>query len=167
MGMLYFIRGADGVLTGYTETDDDQPGAADPRYVPWDQLPVDPPFSSFDDAQWRASDYVGMELSADWTTLTPAPPPQPYPVPQMTVLEFRDRYTVAEKQAIYDAAVTDTMVTIIIDDLNNAEFVNIEDQHTINGVDYLISSGVIDASRREALLAPYIIYPSETPADGL
>ena len=157
MGMLYFIREEDGVLGGYTETEDEVPETMDSRYIRWDVFPADPPFSSYEDAQERASHYVDMVLSEDGTTLSPRPPREPVEAPQMTVLQFRDRYTLAEKAGIYTAAESDPMVRVILDDLNNAEFVDITDQDTIAGVDYLISSGVIDASRRDDLLAPILV----------
>lgn len=157
MGMLYLIREEDGVLGAYTETEDEVPETMDSRYIRWDVLPADPPFSSYEDAQERASHYVGMVLSEDGTTLSPRPPAEPVEAPIMTVLQFRDRYTLAEKTGIYTAAESDPMIRVILDDLNNAEFVDITDQDTIDGVDYLISSGVIDASRRDDLLAPILI----------
>lgn len=157
MGMLYFIREAEGILSGYTETDDEVPETMDSRYIRWDAIPAGYSFSSYEDAQERAGQIVGMILSEDGTTLSDPPVPQPVEAPRMTVLQFRDRYTLTEKAGIYTAADSDPIVRVILDDLNNAEFVEITDQDTIDGVDYLISAGVIDASRRDDLLAPMLV----------
>jgi|MDTC01.2.fsa_nt_gb hypothetical protein len=154
MSMLFVLRAsASGLVYGYTVTDNQVPGDENSEYIAWNEFPCEPPFASMEDAELRVGDYVGLILSDDGV-LSPAPPPAPEYVPIMTVLMFRDRFTLAEKSSIYTIAETDVVMRVIVDDLNTAEFVSVDDQHTIDGVDYMISVNAIDPSRREALLAP-------------
>ena len=77
----------------------------------------------------------------------------PHQRTELTVLEFRSQFTMAEKQAMYTAANTDMMVKMILDDLAVASYVETTDQNTIDSVNYLASSGVITAARAAEVLA--------------
>jgi len=154
MSMLFVLRAsASGLIYGYTITDNEVPGAENSEYIAWNEFPCEPPFASMEEAGLRVGDYVGLILSDDGV-FSPPPPPAPEYIPIMTVLTFRDRFTLAEKSAIYTIAETDVVMRVIVDDLNTADFVSVDDQHTIDGVDYMIAVNAVDPSRREALLAP-------------
>ena len=71
---------------------------------------------------------------------------------QLTVLEFRHQFTMTEKQALYAAAETDSVVKMILDDLAVASYVETTDQDTIDSVNYLASAGIITASRATEIL---------------
>ena len=72
---------------------------------------------------------------------------------ELTVLEFRNQFVLAEKQALYTAANTDMMVKMILDDLAAASYVETTDQTTVDSVNYLVSVGVITAARATEVLA--------------
>ena len=72
---------------------------------------------------------------------------------QLTILEFRSQFTMAEKQALYAAAETDTMVKMILDDLAVASHVETTDQNTVDSVNYLVSTSIITAARATEILA--------------
>jgi hypothetical protein len=79
----------------------------------------------------------------------------PLPLPdrvKLTRYEFRSRFTAAEKVAMYDS--TDTMIRVFLDDIQAAENINVSEQDTIDGVNYLASNGLIAAGRVSEILAP-------------
>jgi len=148
--MLFFIKAKDsGLLAGYTETLDATPAEVDSNYVAWSNIPVSPPFASEQDAVDRLDEVIGKVL--DDQGLTDPPPPEPIYINRMSVLQFRGRFTVSEKSAIYSS--TDVGVRIILDDLNAASFISVADPATIQAVDYFISASLIDPGRRSDLLA--------------
>jgi hypothetical protein len=71
---------------------------------------------------------------------------------QLTVLEFRHQFTMAEKQALYAAAETDPVVKMILDDLAVASYIETTDQDTVDSVNYLASTGIITAARATEIL---------------
>jgi len=71
----------------------------------------------------------------------------------LTVLEFRNQFTLAEKQALYAASETDVMVKMILDDLAVASYVETTDQNTVDSVNYLVSTSIITAARATEILA--------------
>ena len=73
---------------------------------------------------------------------------------RLTKLEFRNRFTLAEKVGMYDS--TDTVVQIFLDDIQAAEFIFVSDQQTIDGVGYLETQGLIAAGRSVDILAPIL-----------
>ena len=153
MTMLFVLcKESSGNIYGYTVTENEAPGTENPDYIAWNEFPCDPPFASMEDAELRVGDYVGMVLSDG--VLYPAPPEPDVYSDSMSVLVFRDRFTLPEKTNIYAIADTDSTMRVILDDLNSATYVSILDQQTINGVDYMISVGAIEASRRDEILAP-------------
>jgi hypothetical protein len=81
-------------------------------------------------------------------------PPEPISRTRLTRLEFRNRFTVAEKEAIYTAAETVISVRIWLDDLAAAEYIELTDTNTIASVDGLASAGLISESRVSEILAP-------------
>ena len=98
-----------------------------------------------------------------WSPPPPAPEPVPQPEPEPTPppppilgpLEFKLLFTAQERIAVAEARKTDAIIEdffSIIDDPRLKE-VNMGLPSTIQGVDYLISKGLVDAARREDILA--------------
>lgn len=69
----------------------------------------------------------------------------------LTRYEFRSRFTTAEKVAMYDS--TDTIIKIFLDDIQAAQYIDVTDQATIDGVAYLETQGLIAAGRSTDILA--------------
>ena len=70
---------------------------------------------------------------------------------QLTRYEFRSRFATAEKVAMYDSA--DTIIKIFLDDIQAAEYIDVTNQETIDGVAYLEAQGLIAAGRSADILA--------------
>jgi hypothetical protein len=68
----------------------------------------------------------------------------------LTRLEFRSRFTTSEKIAMYDS--TDTIIKIFLDDIQAAQYIDVTDQATIDGVAYLESQGLITVGRSVDIL---------------
>lgn len=83
--------------------------------------------------------------------------PAPYtgpPVPQMlTALDFRRRFTMEEKVAIYTVAKTEVALQVFLDDLAVSTFVDINDPITQAGVQMLEQAGVLAVGRANEILA--------------
>ena len=75
----------------------------------------------------------------------------PIPRKKLTRYEFRSQFTTAEKVAMYDS--TDTIIKIFLDDIQAAEYIDVTDQATIDGVAYLEAQGLIAAGRSADILA--------------
>jgi len=73
--------------------------------------------------------------------------------PALTRLQFRERFTPAEKLAIYQAAEADLRVRIWLDDLNAASEVRTDYPATVEGVQALEAAGVIGPGRAAVILA--------------
>lgn len=69
-------------------------------------------------------------------------------------LEFLDRFTDEEQISVATATMSNAQVKLWYDKLLAAEYIDITDPRTIGGVDALISSGLLDESRKDAVLAP-------------
>lgn len=81
----------------------------------------------------------------------PDEPIVPYSRVRLTRLEFRNRFTTAEKVGMYES--TDTIVRIFMDDIQAAQYIDVTDQATIDGVAYLEAQGLIAAGRSVDILA--------------
>ena len=75
----------------------------------------------------------------------------PPPRNQLTRYEFRSRFAAPEKVAMYES--TDTIIRIFLDDIQSAEYIDVTDQATIDGVAYLETQGLIAAGRSTDILA--------------
>ena len=80
----------------------------------------------------------------------PAPPATPRT--RLTRLEFRNQFTMAEKQALYTAAQSSVDIQIFLDDVNAAEYVETTDQLTIDGLGALVSEGLLTQARADEIL---------------
>ena len=72
---------------------------------------------------------------------------------RLTRLEFRNQFTMAEKQALYTAAQSSVDIQIFLDDVNAAEYVETTDQVTIDGLSALVSEGLLTQGRADEILA--------------
>jgi len=72
---------------------------------------------------------------------------------QFTSLEFLDRFSDQEQLAVVAATMTSAPVKLWYDRLLAASFIDLADPCTEAGIDALIAAGLIDADRKQALLA--------------
>jgi len=85
------------------------------------------------------------------------PPIEEYvlPVPPKTVftsLEFRDLFTINEQLSIREAQLVDMEVGLVYDMMLSAQNIDISDPRTIQGMDLLVSKGLITNERRNEIL---------------
>ncbi|MGY6273880.1 hypothetical protein ACXIUT_29820 [Achromobacter denitrificans] len=91
------------------------------------------------------------------------PEPEPEPVPEPTseprtifgVREFRQRFTHEEQVAIRAASFSDMDVGLIYDEFLSAQYIDVADPATAAGIDLYINKGLLNATRRDELLAPF------------
>lgn len=95
----------------------------------------------------RISDDEAASIQARETPPTP-------PKTQFTSLEYLDRFTDAEQLAVVSATLQSPQVKLWYDRLLAASYIDLTDPRTEGGIDALISAGLIDASRKEALMQP-------------
>jgi hypothetical protein len=67
-------------------------------------------------------------------------------------LDFRNRFTMQEKVTIYTAAKQATEIQIWLDDVSNAEYVDLAAENTITGLQSLTSLGILSESRMNEIL---------------
>lgn len=68
-------------------------------------------------------------------------------------LEFRNRMTLAEKEAIYTAALTSARLRVFLDDLAAVQTMDMAAAQTIAGVQSLEDAGLIAPGRAAEILA--------------
>jgi len=90
---------------------------------------------------------VGRRLVPDTSGFVPPAPRR------ITRLAFRNKFTGAEKIAIYTAAESSVQIRVWLDDLNAAEFVDLDYPATVAGVQALEAGGLIGEGRAAAILA--------------
>ena len=81
------------------------------------------------------------------------PDPVSTPRLRLTKREFRNKFTFAEKQAIYTAARSVVDVEIFLDDLMAAEYIDVDSAETIGGVQALETATLIGTGRADEILA--------------
>ena len=120
-------------------------------------------------AEWVACpDSAGVEWTYDGVSFTapvlPEPPPaQPLDYgTQITRLAFRNRFTSAEKVALYTAAASSIPIKIYLDDLAAATFVDLSRADTIASVGALVTAGLLTQNRATVILTTLVI-PEEVP----
>jgi hypothetical protein len=92
-----------------------------------------------------------------------APPEKPYVPPSViTKAAFRFRFTDPEYVGILSAAKTDINVASWVETFNMLSTVDLKNQRTIDGVNNLVSAGLLTADRANQILtAP--VQPGEMP----
>ena len=73
------------------------------------------------------------------------------PIMKISVGAMRRRFTLLERVAIEESA--DATVKVLAKDLESNEFIGLDHQDTIDGINYLESQGLIAAGRADELLA--------------
>lgn len=71
---------------------------------------------------------------------------------RLSVREFREQFTAAEKQAIYTTAKSVVDIEVWLDDLRSVEWVDLDFQQTIDSVNGLEVAGLIGAGRAAEIL---------------
>lgn len=97
----------------------------------------------------------GQEVNGEWQvtwTLQDAPAPVVTYRTRLTRLEFRDSFTMAEKQALYTAAQSSVDIQIFLDDVKAAEYIEVSDFKTITGLGALVDAGLLTTERAAAIL---------------
>ena len=70
----------------------------------------------------------------------------------ITRLAFRNLFTMSEKLAIYQAAETNLQIKIWLDDLSNAEYVDLNDIRIQQDLQGLVALGLLTELRKEEIL---------------
>ena len=86
--------------------------------------------------------------NGNYTAPTVVPPPR-----IVTQFAFRNRFTFEERVAIETAATSTPAVRVLLADQNAAQFIDLDDETTIQGISYLVSAGLVDAARGELILS--------------
>ena len=103
------------------------------------------------------AEYDSSIVGRTWVNNAPGDfPPEPVqPVnTRFTRLEFRNRLTGPEKEAIYIAADTSVAIRIWLDDLAAAEYIDLADAATIAAVNGLEALTLISVGRADEILTP-------------
>ena len=101
------------------------------------------PISETDDVLWRKYE------NGIWSTET-----FEIKKTKFTKLEFQLKFTFAELVAIETAAETNPGVRVLQRQQDNAEFIDLADEHTINGITYLVSIGLLTQERGTEIITP-------------
>jgi len=97
---------------------------------------------------WEDVIHKGVVVGRRWA----GEEPESAPVRRITKLKFRDRFTGAEKLALYTAAESSVQLRVYLDDLAAAEFVDLDYGATVAGVQALEVAGIIGAGRAAEIL---------------
>ena len=85
-----------------------------------------------------------------------APTPGSFAVPPTSIapLDFLERFTLTEQLAITTAAMQSPQIRLWYDKMLAARSIDVADVRVAAGLDSLIDAGLLDASRKSALLTP-------------
>lgn len=113
--------------------------------------------SLFPDFLLVESDTAGIGWTWTGTELIPPvqeeiPPVEPPPTTIITRLAFRNRFTQAEKVALYTAAETNIQLRVYLDDVNAATFIDLSRPDTSIGVQQLEGAGLLAPGRANEIL---------------
>ena len=104
---------------------------------------------------------IGWSYENGVFTAPPPPPPPPPPAPQtvFTKYQFRSRFTLAELVAMDNFATSSTLTDVQKATLNTitknfdlADNIDITNSATIQGVEYLVSAGILTQDRATEIL---------------
>lgn len=79
--------------------------------------------------------------------------PDPGSSRELSVLDFRRRFTLEERAAIYTAAETNALLRAWLDDLAVATSVHLDHPDVIDALNALVQLGILTAERAEAIRA--------------
>lgn len=91
----------------------------------------------------------------EWQSKNPPIEEYVLTIPPKTVftsLEFRDLFTINEQLSIREAQLVDMEVGLVYDMMLSAQNIDISDPRTIQGMDLLVSKGLITNERRDEIL---------------
>lgn len=105
--------------------------------------------NQYQDGEYTVTEYASGRVERR----LPASTPQATPIKRLlTRLAFRNRFTPAEKVALYTAAESSVQIKIYLDDLAAATFVDPERADTIAGVQALEAATIIGPGRAAEIL---------------
>lgn len=109
-------------------------------------------FVNPDDSVWgiKHTDKTGI-----WNPVTLDFDPRPSDK-KMTTLAFMELFTDAELVGILDAAKVSTLVELFVLKMKQADFIDLDYQPTIDGINSLSASGLITAQRALEILNGYL-----------
>lgn len=93
--------------------------------------------------------YPGFVLTSG-LFVPPAPPPPPEPKRQLSFIEFLDLFTESEQLAA--AASNDPQVRRLLLRAAGASSLSLDDTRTLNGLESLVSQGLLTAERKSQIL---------------
>lgn len=73
-----------------------------------------------------------------------------------TSLEFLDKFTEAEQLAVVEATMTNAAVKVWYDRLLAASYLDLEDDRISNGLNALVTAGLLDSSRVAEIMTPEV-----------
>lgn len=112
---------------------------------------------------WFASETAQIGWTYDGTTFRPpAPTPPPAPTWTITKVAFVSRFTSAEYVGIVSASNSDPTVQAWYDLLFIANNIDLQDQRTIDGVNFMVSKNLLTSDRANEILNTPAA-PSEKP----
>lgn len=97
---------------------------------------------------------IGYELVSGniWRYITAAAPVLPA-IKQITRLQFLNRFTDTELDTIYTAAKTNVSLEVMLDKFRAAEYIDLNDTQTIDGINILEAIGLISTGRAQVILS--------------
>ncbi|MBL4756046.1 MAG: hypothetical protein JKY52_20935 [Flavobacteriales bacterium] len=95
---------------------------------------------------------INTAIALGWGEVDEPEQPEPEANTSMSSLTFLNRFTTAEEDAVVSSTILD--VKKIYGRMMGADYVDVANQATIDGVDGLIAYGLIESSNRAAILAP-------------
>lgn len=122
--------------------------------VTFDALGVLPFCAVPDDVEEHGRELFERAAAGDFGPIADYVAPPPACITQFSVLDFRDRFTVAEKLAIRAAQMTDMEVGLVYDEFQAAQFIDVDDPRVAGGIDLYITKGLLEPNRKAELLAP-------------
>ena len=76
---------------------------------------------------------------------------------KLTKLQFRKLFTIAEKSILYTKAEADPILKMFLDDVQAAEFIDLTDSTTVEGVQYLVQAEVITQERYDEIMPQEVL----------
>ncbi len=98
---------------------------------------------------------IGAEYDGTDFVTPPAPEPTPDPEPtpkQYTQLEYQSLFTLAELVAVEVAAGTDPTLRVLQRMQQAATYISLADPRTLQGMQYLVSAGILTQARYDEIL---------------
>ena len=117
-------------------------------------MEIEPPTTAPNEIAVALPDFSGWEIK----TINQIPAETKPPKTIFTSLEFLDKFTESEQLAVVEATMTTAAVKLWYDRLLAASFVDLEDSRIPDGLNALVSAGILDASRVAEIMTPEVQY---------